>query len=219
MLDLGGVLWLPHRGRIQERLAAAGITATRDEIARAHYCGVSAEDRASGTFEETLPHYLDGLLDGVGANPTQAATGKRLLLENFRSQGAWSEPLSRSIEALPLLAATGIRLGIVTNADGFAEDALREMGICQVGPGKGVSVEVVIDSGAVGIRKPDPRIFELALHAMEVTAAEAAYVGDSVRKDVEGAASAGLRPIHFDPFDLCSSSTHQHVHELADLLR
>ena len=42
--------------------------------------------------------------------------------------------------------------------------------VLQVGPGLGVEVACVIDSGAVGVSKPDPRIFHLALDAIGVAA-------------------------------------------------
>jgi putative hydrolase of the HAD superfamily len=38
--------------------------------------------------------------------------------------------------------------------------------------------ELVIDSSHVGVRKPDPRIFQLALDQLGVTAAESVFVDD-----------------------------------------
>ena len=63
---------------------------------------------------------------------------------------------------------------------------------CRSGPGIGVEVECVIDSGAVGVSKPDPRIFQIALDAIGVAAADAWYVGDMPGIDVVGARAAGL---------------------------
>ena len=47
-------------------------------------------------------------------------------------------------------------------------------------------------SSDVGIRKPDPRIFEVALKKMGVSAKETGYVGDTISRDVIGAHNAGL---------------------------
>ena len=66
----------------------------------------------------------------------------------------------------------------------------------------GVDVDCVIDSGAVGVSKPDPRIFQIALDAIGIEAADAWYVGDMPAIDVVGARAAGLWPIVMDPFDL-----------------
>ena len=63
-----------------------------------------------------------------------------------------------------------MRLGVVSNADGLIAERLRAQEILQVGPGMGVPVECVIDSGVVGVMKPDARIFEIALTAMGLDA-------------------------------------------------
>ena len=47
-------------------------------------------------------------------------------------------------------------------------------------------------SSETGIRKPDPRIFAIALERMGVTAAETGYVGDTISRDVLGARNAHL---------------------------
>ena len=53
-------------------------------------------------------------------------------------------------------------------------------------------------SEEMGVEKPDPRIFALALERIGASADEVVYVGDSVAADVEGAAGAGITPIHAD---------------------
>jgi len=60
----------------------------------------------------------------------------------------------------------------------------------------------VLDSAVVGISKPDPIIFELALEAVGVDAAHAVFVGDTPTVDVRGARAAGVAPILVDPYDL-----------------
>jgi epoxide hydrolase-like predicted phosphatase len=54
----------------------------------------------------------------------------------------------------------------------------------------------VIDSSAVGMRKPDPRIFELALAAGDAEPHEAFFVDDT-RGHVTAAAALGIHAIHF----------------------
>jgi HAD superfamily hydrolase (TIGR01549 family) len=55
--------------------------------------------------------------------------------------------------------------------------------------------EQVIISSAVGIWKPDPRIFQLALDKAGLQPHEVIYVGDSEKDDVAGARAAGLYPL------------------------
>ena len=94
-----------------------------------------------------------------------------------------------------------MRLGIVSNSDGTVERELATRGIAEVGPGDGVDVECIVDSTAVGVAKPDPRIFEIALESMGVAAEDAWYVGDTPAFDVDGARNAGLRPLLLDPYE------------------
>jgi putative hydrolase of the HAD superfamily len=113
------------------------------------------------------------------------------------------------------LVASGIEVAIVSNSDGWIEGSLRVLGICQVGAGPGASVRAVIDSSLVGVEKPDPRIFEAALRALDLPAGAVVHVGDSVHFDIEGARSAGIRALHFDPFAMCGAGEHEHVSSLA----
>jgi putative hydrolase of the HAD superfamily len=63
--------------------------------------------------------------------------------------------------------------------------------------------EFVIDSHEVGISKPDPEIFNVALERMGVRAADAWYVGDSVFHDIKGAQAARMaRAVLVDPYGL-----------------
>jgi epoxide hydrolase-like predicted phosphatase len=54
----------------------------------------------------------------------------------------------------------------------------------------------IIVSARVGLRKPDPRIYELALNRLQVRAHEAVFI-DDMAVNVEGAMSLGMRGIHF----------------------
>jgi putative hydrolase of the HAD superfamily len=51
-------------------------------------------------------------------------------------------------------------------------------------------------SDEVGVRKPAPEIFALALNAVGATPETAVHVGDDLVLDVEGARAAGMRVIH-----------------------
>lgn len=112
----------------------------------------------------------------------------------------WTRVIEGSAAGLAALAATGVPVGIVSNADGTIEERLLDLEICQVGPGPGVEVSCVVDSGAVGIEKPNPAIFGFALDALDLPPEGVWYIGDTPAFDVVGARRAGLSPILIDPF-------------------
>jgi len=89
------------------------------------------------------------------------------------------------------LRRRGLRLGVVSNWD------TRLRGIC-AGLGLDRLVDFVVISAEVGVRKPDPRIFEVALGKAGVGAGEAAHVGDLLEEDVEGARRAGIAAFLID---------------------
>jgi putative hydrolase of the HAD superfamily len=56
--------------------------------------------------------------------------------------------------------------------------------------------EVVVDSAFVGVRKPEPRIYEIVLERLGVAGAECVFV-DDFEVNCEGAREAGMRAVHF----------------------
>lgn len=84
------------------------------------------------------------------------------------------------------------RLALVTNG---APDVQREK---LARSGLAHHFGAIVISAEVGIGKPDPGIFALALGALGVSADSAVMIGDSVPRDVAGARSAGLRSIWID---------------------
>jgi len=105
----------------------------------------------------------------------------------------------------------------VSNNDGTAEAQMLELGVCQVGPGPLPSVRIVVDSGAIGIAKPDPAIFRPALEALGTDPARTLYVGDTVHADVRGARAAGMPVVQLDPYDDHAGFDHHRVTDLAAL--
>jgi len=53
--------------------------------------------------------------------------------------------------------------------------------------------DVILISGAINKRKPNPEIFERALEALGVNSSEAVFVGDTIGLDVKGAKNVGMK--------------------------
>ncbi len=100
-------------------------------------------------------------------------------VENMRKKN-----LRKTVEKLHEM---GIRMGIVSNiiSTSLVPHVLNEYGISQY-------MECIVMSSSTGIRKPDPRIFEIAMREMGVRPEETGYVGDTVSRDVLGARNANL---------------------------
>jgi putative hydrolase of the HAD superfamily len=198
-LDAGGVLVLPDFDAI---CAELGASIDHDVMTRAHYAGMVAVDR-SPTF--SWWNYNRAFVDAIGFGDSDEA---RQAVDRAYIGMEWHLPIVDSMGALPALEAR-YRVAVVSNSDGTVEDILRR---------RGVTVPTIIDSHHVGVAKPDPAIFEVALEAVDVDRARAVHIGDSVRFDVAGARAAGIRPLHYDPFMLCVSADHDHIRSLRELL-
>jgi putative hydrolase of the HAD superfamily len=130
----------------------------------------------------------------------------------------WTREIPGARDALQAIADRGLRLAIVSNADGTVEQQLDRDGICQVGPGAGVEVHAVLDSGVVGVAKPDAAIFRLALELLAVGPETAIHVGDTPAADVMGARAAGVQPVLVDPYDFHPDATCPRVTDLAGVV-
>lgn len=53
----------------------------------------------------------------------------------------------------------------------------------------------IIISGNIGVEKPDPKMFNLALRETHLSAKEVLFVGDSMRRDIQGANGVGMVPV------------------------
>lgn len=95
--------------------------------------------------------------------------------------------------ALAEARARGVRVAIISNSEGMLERLFTELGILGC-------FDAVVDSGKVGVEKPDPRIFRLALERFGVPPARALHLGDVFATDVLGARAAGIRHALIDPF-------------------
>jgi HAD superfamily hydrolase (TIGR01509 family) len=93
--------------------------------------------------------------------------------------------------ALALLQALKphYRIGIVTNnRTAEQEEKLAFLGMTDL-------VDALITSEEVGVPKPDPRIFAVALKRLGARPEETVLVGDNWRADVLGALAVGIRPV------------------------
>jgi 2-haloalkanoic acid dehalogenase type II len=99
-----------------------------------------------------------------------------------------------TIEILDNLKAKNIRLGIITNGSVHSQNAkINEVGIRHY-------FDEIIISDEVEVKKPDPRIFNLALERLNASAKKTLFIGDHPVNDIKGAADAGLHGVWLKGF-------------------
>lgn len=108
----------------------------------------------------------------------------------------WAEGLQihlypETLPTLERLSNRGFRMGVISNANHGLPRRLRGLGLDPY-------FEVTTYSFAVGVEKPDPRIFHEALRGMKVEPHRAVHVGDNYEADVGGARNVGMTPFLVD---------------------
>ena len=106
------------------------------------------------------------------------------------------------------LQARGLNLGVLSNFTPDCEGLLQNLGIYDY-------FDFLVISSMVGVEKPEPIIFELAVEAAGCAKEQILYVGDSIFQDAEGASKAGLDVILINR---SSKYPDTHFHVIGSLL-
>lgn len=138
------------------------------------------------------------VLRGISQSMGQSLTPEEVVELSWR----WYQPLGSCArveegltELLEGFGRDGLRLGMVSNT--FVPGEVLDRHLRQLGLLK--HFETRVYSCDVRYRKPDKRIFEIALESVGVAAGEAMFVGDSLKADVAGADAAGMISVLKDP--------------------
>ena len=97
-------------------------------------------------------------------------------------------PRAGAIETLAELRARGFRTGLITVCTEDVELLWPESEFAGL-------FDAEVFSNAIGLSKPDPRIYLACCEQLGVEPHEAVFVGDGANDELEGARRVGLRPI------------------------
>lgn len=191
--DAGNTLVFLDYDRLAREVGnALGLPLTGDGLRLHAAAAAQAMEEARFTDQERGAAYLLTLFALAGVGPERTEELKAALLALHRRTHLWGATQPGTREALEQLRDSGLRLAVISNSDGRASAALEAAGLRDL-------FAFVIDSGEVGIEKPDPRIFGFALARMGTSAAESLYVGDLYEVDAVGARAAGMAVVLIDP--------------------
>jgi HAD superfamily hydrolase (TIGR01509 family) len=191
--------------RLDERardLSAAGFPARVEDFLAAERAAKQKLDVwlwpqiRKGEVPRAIDHYfwmeyLESLMAVLGVPEAEHARLVSLIYEGFRNVHNWSVVMPETPGYLASLKDRGYFLGVISNSGGLVEDQLQRLGL------RGY-FQAIFDSAVVGVEKPHPEIFHLALASAKVAAGEAVFVGDTNATDVGGAQLAGLHGVLID---------------------
>ena len=111
----------------------------------------------------------------------------------FWDAAAPGKPTEDIEDFLSYLNETGIRSGVISNIS-FTGSVVRKR-ICDLLPDN--HFEFIIATSEYLFRKPNRRIFDLALEKAELDRKDVWYIGDDYECDVVGARNAGIYPVRY----------------------
>ncbi len=153
--------------------------------------------RISGEFasiEANIEHACAGL--GIDPDPALVTAAAGVTLDFTR------ETLRPRVGALEMLAearAMGYKLGLITDCSPAVPLLWPDTPFAPL-------IDAPVFSCKVRLRKPDPRIYEVACERLGIEAESCVYVGDGSSDELRGASEAGMRAVlfccdHTDSYD------------------
>jgi beta-phosphoglucomutase len=214
IFDVAGTLIGLHEWEpFQEFLRHVGLSAAEEDAHRFHRRLLSViKDRrdiaqGKGADEQELDAWWRGNFSETWPTRPELAD------EMFRwlRAGRFDRLFSDTVPTLTALQDFGVPMGVLSNFETQLPDLLRRMGVRDY-------FDFVLVSSEVGIAKPDPRIFDLAVSKVDRPRHRLLYVGDHVGDDVEGARGAGLDVVLVDRRDHHRQAHCSRISSLMDLV-
>jgi len=215
LFDAGNtLLWIDH-ARVAKIITAAGLPTTEAAVRDAEMRARPRLDPLLGRVpKRESPHvfraHIAFILEHLGgAEPDVLERAANGVADAWGT--LWICPPSDAHTTLRTLRDRGYATACVSNSNGKVDRLLAAADL-------DVLLDDVIDSGALGIEKPDPRIFTIAAKRIGIPPAELMYVGDLHALDIVGPARAGMHAALLDPIDAFASFKAPKLRTLSDLL-
>ncbi|MFC1976838.1 HAD family hydrolase [Chloroflexota bacterium] len=143
-------------------------------------------ERSTGIFQspDDNVEYICRTL-GVSVNETQVKLAARIRFD-YTVQSMVPRP--DAIETLSHLKFEGYKTGLVSDCSAEVPAIWQDTPFAPL-------FDVTIFSCMVGLKKPDPQIYQLATNQLEVKPQECLYIGDGSSKELSGATQVGMNPI------------------------
>ncbi len=187
--DFGGVLTTPLLNSFAAFQDQTGISA--ESLGRAMQA-IADRDGAHPLFELETGRLTEADFLEQIAGALEPELGHRPELHRFREIYFEAlQPNEPMIELMREIKASGRRMALLTNNVREWEPLWRSMlPVDEI-------FELVVDSGFVGVRKPDPPIYHLAIARLSGVSAEQCLFVDDVHVNVETARAIGMIGVHF----------------------
>lgn len=210
LFDAGGVLLDLDYAYLRRLVEACNHTASEAALSRAEARARLEFQRRGSHGGEVWRDYFHLILGTVGVPDAERDEMIDTLWEAHKRVGLWTVAIQGAVAVVEELHGRGLRTGVVSNAEGQVARDLERAGFVE-------ALDTIVDSHVVGVSKPDPEIFRVALRELDMPAQTAVFVGDVPRVDVAGARAAGVAAILLDRHDMYPDEDAPRLRSLKDL--
>jgi HAD superfamily hydrolase (TIGR01662 family) len=179
-------------GELLRELRAAGLELEEEAFLTDFRSQLDAyyAEREAEFIEYTTLYVLRDQLARWGYPEVAETVLRRALRKMYTVTETHWKPENDTLTTLKSLRAEGYRLGLISNAgdDEDVQTLIDNAGLRQF-------FEIIVTSAAQGIRKPNPRIFQLVLDFWDLPPDRTVMVGDTLGADILGARNAGIYSI------------------------
>ncbi len=197
--DLGHTLLFPRYEWYREIVAETGVDIGQEELQdreselRRWFDSMILDEGRKGMDDSLWEQYFRRFFSGLGVSDGSLdSLLRRLYLEHLEGVGLWTEPAPGAEKTLKALKGAGLLVACVSNNDGRLESMIEHQDWTGY-------FDIMVDSRAIRIAKPDPGIFRFALDHLGLEPDEMIHVGDYYSVDVIGARNAGVEGVLYDP--------------------
>lgn len=148
-----------------------------------------AEFDAVGIFRDMISRHMTEYTRNLPVEKLEQLPG--VLAETYRAASRQQLHLYPGVEITIRQLHQQYRLGVITDGQtAYAVPELHAVGMSRY-------FDTIIVSGDYGYRKPDARLFQAALTAMNLQPTDVLYVGNDMYRDIYGAQRLGIKTVFF----------------------
>jgi putative hydrolase of the HAD superfamily len=164
---------------------ASALSITPDDFKRGWYSSAKARNAAAPQNLEDRVEYICG---GLGARREQKQIRCAAATVRFDYIRQVMKPRTDSIEVLSNIKENGYKIGLISDCSDEIPVIWPETPLASL-------FDATVFSCLVGFRKPDPRIYQLAIERLSIPGERCLYIGDGGSQELSGARKAGMQPV------------------------
>ena len=215
LFDFGGTLAFLDYELLAREFSRPGRKLDALTLEYAEYQGRAMLDRfmmgaRAGDVNDGYQQFFRGWMRAAGIPDEEILEHGAHFQRIHRELTLWRVVRPGTLEALERLKSRGLKLAVVSNAEGQVEGDAKDFGLASF-------FDTIVDSHVVGVAKPDPRIFHIALKRLGVSPHQARFAGDIYSIDMVGARAAGIEAALIDQHDRYHWVDHRKIHHVGEL--